>query len=209
MIEKTELHCDGCGQIASAEHVARRLRRLEWATRYRPVHISTLFLGAFSPWDDREYLYCPSEEFAGEAALLLKAFRIETAGKSADSIQTEFQRAGYFLTHILECPLENAPGARTGIHPDSDWRHKAAATTTTELLLGRLPTLASRIRRSLKPRRVILITEAVRPVVENILALDLGYPVILNNGGPFEFSSLGGESELLQLWGKVAGASTG
>ena len=31
------LRCDGCGQAASPEHMARRLRRLEWTTRYRPV----------------------------------------------------------------------------------------------------------------------------------------------------------------------------
>src|ERR1700740_33549 len=43
------LRCDGCGQKASEEHLTRGLRRLEWATRYRPVHIHTLLLGGFFP----------------------------------------------------------------------------------------------------------------------------------------------------------------
>jgi len=39
MAVPTLLPCDGCGQPASAEHIARRLQRLEWATRFRPIHI--------------------------------------------------------------------------------------------------------------------------------------------------------------------------
>src|SRR2546427_11492931 len=59
------LVCDGCGQTASAEHIARRLQRLEWATRYRPVHIHTLFLGAFSAHDEKDFLDAPGGEFYG------------------------------------------------------------------------------------------------------------------------------------------------
>src|SRR5437899_12101620 len=49
MTNSIALPCDGCGQAATAEHIARRLQRLEWTTRYRPVHIHTLLLGAYSP----------------------------------------------------------------------------------------------------------------------------------------------------------------
>jgi len=65
MTSSRALVCDGCGQMASAEHIARRLQRLEWTTRYRPVHISTLFLGAFSPRDEKEFLYALEENFTG------------------------------------------------------------------------------------------------------------------------------------------------
>src|SRR5712675_557722 len=110
MTTTIDLVCDGCGQAASAEHIARRLRRLEWTTRYRPVHIHTLFLGAFSPLDERQFLYCPSEEFRGEAALLLDAAGISTSGKAAEAVHAEFQRAGFFLTHVLECPVGRDSG---------------------------------------------------------------------------------------------------
>src|SRR5216684_666718 len=107
MTNSSALVCDGCGQTASAEHIARRLKRLEWTTRYRPVHIHTLFLGAFSPHDEKDFLYAPGGGFQGEAASLLAALGISTAGKTAEAVHTEFQRAGFFLTHILECPLED------------------------------------------------------------------------------------------------------
>src|SRR5260370_24354055 len=132
MTISSELVCDGCGQEASAEHVARRLKRLEWTTRYRPVHIHTLFLGAFSPHDEKDFLYAPGGEFQGEAALLLAALGISTAGKAAEAGHTDFHRAGFFLTQILECPLENDGSLRTALE-------------------NRPPTMAAAVRRAPKP----------------------------------------------------------
>src|SRR5881398_840720 len=74
------LRCDGCGQMGSPEHIARRLRRLEWATRYRPVHIQTLLLGGVAPPQDAEFLYAPGGDFRGEAESLLRAVGILFAG---------------------------------------------------------------------------------------------------------------------------------
>jgi len=177
------LACDGCGQSASAEHIARRLRRLEWTTRYRPVHIHTLLLGAFSPLRDEDFLYAgggeDGGEFRGEAAQILDAVGISTAGKTRDAVHAEFQRAGFFLTHVLECPLDGDPTQR-----------EAAAA----LLAKRLQTMATRIRRSLKPKRVMCVTEELAPIVEDILALDLGCPVVLDHGKPFRLGDTAGES---------------
>jgi len=184
MTSSSELACDGCGQVASTEHIARRLKRLEWATRYRPVHIHTLLLGAFSPMDERDFLYAPGGEFRGEAALLLEAVGISTAGKTAEVVHGEFQRAGFFLTHLLECPMEGGGSLPVDA--------KAA-------LKGRLPALASRIRRSLKPKRVMAITEELTPVVEDILALDLGCPVMLDHGKPFRLDGAGGKNGAVLL----------
>jgi hypothetical protein len=186
------LRCDGCGQVASAEHFARRLRRLEWTTRYRPVHINALLLSAFSPLEERDFLYAPGGDFHGEAAQLLEAVGIPAAGRTVDAIHTEFQRAGLFLTHVLECPLENGQLDQAG---------------QTGLLAERLPAIASRIRRSLKPRRVILITEPLEPIVQNILALGLGCPVVLNNGKPFVFGAAGSDSGLSQFRGSLSGSA--
>ena len=180
------LVCDGCGQASSGEHVARRLKRLEWTTRYRPVHIHTLFLGAFSPREDTDFLYAPGGEFQGEAALLLEALGISTAGKAAEAVHAEFQRAGFFLTHVLECPLED------------DASPQAA-------LKKRLAAVATRVRRSLKPKRVMAITEALAPVVEDVLALDLGCPVLLDHGRPFRLESYAGENGAARLREVLAG----
>jgi len=190
MSTTTALVCDGCGQTASAEHVARRLRRLEWTTRYRPVHIHTLFLGAFSPLDEKDFLYAPDGEFHGEAAMLLNALGISTAGKAAEAVQAEFQRAGFFLTHVLECPMEGKGS------PSAESRGA---------LKARLAAVATRIRRSLKPKRVMAVTEELSPVAEDILRLDLGCPVLLDGGKPFRLESYAGENGVVRLREVLAG----
>jgi len=134
--------------------------------------------------DERDFLYAPGGEFRGEAALLLEAVGISTAGKTAEVVHGEFQRAGFFLTHLLECPMEGGGSLPVDA--------KAA-------LKGRLPALASRIRRSLKPKRVMAITEELTPVVEDILALDLGCPVMLDHGKPFRLDGAGGKNGAVLL----------
>ena len=179
----TDLRCDGCGQAASAGHIARRLRRLEWATRCRPVHIHTLLLSAVAPHDDREFLYAPGDEFRGEAGGLLRAVGISTRGKAPADIQGEFQAAGFFVTHLLECPVETVE-RQVGCEGQTG----RTAPDLTTLLCEHLPSVVSRIRRSLKPRRVILVTEVPPSVVQDILSMNLGCPVVLDQGRPFRFS---------------------
>jgi hypothetical protein len=170
MTSSIDLPCDGCAQIASTEHIARRLQRLEWATRYRPLHIQTLFLGSASPQREEEFLYSQGGEFQGEAAALLEAAGVSTAGKTTEAVHAEFQRGGFFLTHILECPIAG----------DS-----MAAPVFTALMEQRLATVAVRIRRSLKPKRVVLISRALEAMLEKIAALQLGCPLVLDSGKPF------------------------
>src|SRR2546430_1689639 len=110
MTNSKALVCDGCGQEASAEHIERRLRRLEWTTRYRPVHINTLVLGAFSPQAEKDFLYAPGGEFHGEAAHLLDALGISSAGKGGEGVQAGVQKAGFFLTQVLQRPLARDSG---------------------------------------------------------------------------------------------------
>lgn len=157
---------------------------MEWATRYRPVHIHSLLLGGVAPREDAEFLYTPDEAFVGEGATLLRAAAISLDGKSVEEAHSEFQAAGLFLAHILECPLE--PGNDSG--PDA-----------SGLLRKHLPLVASRIRRSLKPKRVMLVTEMPPEVVQNILALDLGCEVILNDGRPFALAPSVNEAEIARF----------
>jgi hypothetical protein len=166
----SEILCDGCGQPASPEHLARRLQRLEWATRYRPIHLHTLVLGAFSPEAPAEFLYSPEEAHSGEAANLVAAAGISSAGKSADAIQSEFQRRGIYLTHVLECPLDVPSG-------DADFLSNA--------LITRLPTLFTRIRRSLKPKRLAFISGSLTPLIERFASAQLGCELVLDDGRAF------------------------
>jgi len=83
--------CDGCGATVDAEHIRKRIERLELATRYRPVHIQTLLLGSVPPANSEDYLY--SSENAG----------------------AELQRTGIFLAYAVECPLPKGANASEAV----------------------------------------------------------------------------------------------
>src|SRR6202049_490149 len=166
------LPCDGCGQSASPEHIARRLQRLEWTTRYRPVHIGALLRGGVSPLAEEDFLY--AGKLKGEARRLLEAVGISQAGKSPETVLSEFQRGGFFLTHVLECPLETS---------------EAGKSSCESLLAQRVSQVLTRIRRSLKPKRVVLISDLLAPLAARLSSAELACPVILDNGKPFGLDS--------------------
>jgi hypothetical protein len=112
--------------------------------------------------------------FAGEAARLLNAVGISAEGKSAETVLSEFQRGGFLLTHVLECPLERA---------------SISNGSTESLFAGRIPQVITRIRRSLKPKRVVLISEMLSPLVTRLAAAELTCPVVLHEGRPFGLDS--------------------
>lgn len=168
------LTCDGCGQAASPDHLARRLKRLEWATRYRPVHINTLLLGGTPPPKEKDFFYAAECAFHGETALLLEAAGISADGKTADTAHEEFQRAGFFLAHVMECPLDEQAECATD-----------RSALLAERLSQRLPAMAARIRRSLKPKRVVLVSQALDPIVTKVTAEHFGCHVMLDQGRAF------------------------
>ncbi|HXM96661.1 MAG TPA: hypothetical protein VOA64_20780 [Candidatus Dormibacteraeota bacterium] len=183
------LPCDGCGQPASPAHIAKRLQRLEWTTRYRPVHINTLVLGASAPALEAEFLYSPAGNFQGEAALLLKAAALSTGGKPADLVHTEFQRAGFMLTHVLECPIEDS------------------LLALPELLVQRLATVLVRIRRSLKPKRLVLISQALGPLISQFSKAELPCSIVLDSGQPFALDGLDSAAALIRLHDALGAAA--
>jgi hypothetical protein len=184
MTNSIDLPCDGCGQISSPVHIAQRLEQLEWSTRYRPVHIQTLLLCATSQRGETEFLYSPRCDFRGEAGKVLGVAGISAAGKCAEIVQAEFQRAGFFLTPVLECAFETElqDGAKR-----------------LSLLEQRLPAMGRRIRRSLKPKRVALISRELEPVAGKIAAMELGCPVILDGEKPFALDGLNGHEAARRL----------
>jgi len=161
--------CDGCGQPADSQHIALRLQRLEWATRFRPIHIQTVLLSGIAPARNDEFLYHPGGGFAGEARRVFDAVQITTAGKSPESALTEFQKCGLTLVHVLECPV-------TPARPSSD----------AQLLLeNHLAAAITRIRRSLKPKRVLLVGSELQAVADKLRQTDLGCPVYPAVGSVF------------------------
>ena len=152
------LRCDGCGQPADEAHIARRLKRLENLTRYRPIHVQAVFLGAMSPAAEADYLYSARTEFFGEGLTLLRALDVETQGKSCEAVLADFQRRGYLLTYVLECPVSVDSGAL-----------RAA-------LSQRLATTAIRIRRSLKPKKLVLLGGELGPFVVDFANALSGIP---------------------------------
>jgi hypothetical protein len=171
-MSQTDLRCDGCGQLASPEHVARRLQRLEWTTRYRPVHIGTLLLGAVALQNDSEFLYSPAGDWNGEARILLAATGLAVGGKAAEATLGEFQRGGFFLTHVLECPLEDRE-----------------VVSFQKLAVARLPSVLARIRRSLKPKRMALISRDLEPFLPALNSAELSCAILLDQGKPFALDS--------------------
>ena len=160
------LPCDGCGQLADPQHIALRLQRLEWATRYRPIHIQALLLSGIAPQSNDRYLYSPDGAFQAEARMILRAAQIPPEGKSSESVLTEFQKLGLMLIHILECPLPanmSPPDAR-------------------RLLENQLGRTVTRIRRSLKPKRVLLLSADMQPLADKLRQMDLGCPVCPEQG---------------------------
>jgi hypothetical protein len=162
MAVPTPLPCDGCGQLASAEHIARRLQRLEWATRFRPIHIQALLLATSAPDADSEFLYSPEAGFKGLAGDLLSALSISTAGKSNEEVLADFQKRGLFLAYLLECPV--APGTK--------------ANEAVDLLDHHLPQAVARIRRSLKPKRALVLAQDLQPFLLQLSESALGCPVV-------------------------------
>ena len=190
---KGNLICDGCGQSASPEHLAARFRRLEWATRFRPLHIQALLVGAVTPANDAEYIYADAEEFGGEASSILRVAGVDGAGKSPEVLHHELQRTGVFVVHVLECPLEPVLEAGDGL---------------AQLLAKRVPATLTRIRRSLKPRRVALVGAPLNSAVDSFTAEALGCEVILDRGSAFKWDGTVESAETLRAALSLAAAAT-
>ena len=166
--------CDGCGQPAQPEHIARRLKRLENTTRYRPIRVQALFLGVVSPLESGEHLYSAQGAFRGEGATLLAALGVDPAGRSVEEVLSDFQRRGYLFAHLIECG-EKASDARV----------------CREALARRIAATLTRIRRSFKPKRVVLLGQELAEFIPQFVAANLDAVLILRDGRPFEWNEIG------------------
>ena len=151
-------------------------------TRYRPIHVQTLLVGAVSPENDGDDLYSAEGEFRGEGADFLRALGIIQGGRSVEEMLAGVQRQGILLAHVLECPVSDAEARR-------------------EALRQRLPSVLTRIRRSYKPKRLVPMGPELCEFVTQIKNAQLDTVIVLKQGQPMQWSDLSPE-----LLGKEAAA---
>jgi hypothetical protein len=149
--------CDGCGLPASPDHIAERLSRLELATRFRPIHITVLFVAAAPLARPEDDFYRPPEsrEFFNA---FLEAVEIPVSGsETPDGMNqlehstaelAEFQRRGYYLSYLSECPISTE---------DTD-----VTAAISRLAL----TLIRRVRFNYKPKRIALLGNNLNPLLD-------------------------------------------
>ena len=175
-------HCDGCGLPVEDSHYHQRIARLELATRFRPLHIKYLILSDapparpedyfFRPSNDRSVRSLPSRMFFDELAVAAGMSHDAIAGTPEESVLAEFQRAGFFLAHAVECPVADPARLRED--------------------LNRLaPTVLLRLRSSYKPKHVVPVGKAISEIIPFLQMSEVKDLLILNSGAAFYDPFLG------------------
>lgn len=122
------------------------------------------------PAQQSSFLYAESEQFSGEAGQILEAVEISTEGKARETVLSEFQKRGMLLIHVLECPLEG----------------RLSTSEIAALLERQWRATQARVRRSLKPKRVLVFCKEMETLAPRISEAELECPVMMDgNGKPF------------------------
>jgi hypothetical protein len=152
--------CDGCGVTTPDAHIRRRIERLELATRYRPIHIQTLFLALAPPEPMEDFFYsvappAPERSATSEqwlAEVMAQAGIGDTFSADAAAL-AEFQRRNFYLAYVLECPVGEAyPGREARI--------------TAAIIRDHGPALLRRIQFSYRPKRIAMIEPGIPELAE-------------------------------------------
>jgi hypothetical protein len=159
-----------------------RIERLELATRYRPLHIGVLVVDAAPVGRMADFFYAgdmsegrpDSTRGNDEALYSLAGVSTENVCKDSRPL-AEFQRAGFFVTSVAECALDEQLDA--------------------ERLAGELGgTFLLRVRHSYRPRFILPISQAVSGVLPLLVDAGYGEQILLGtNGQTFEPSRETGE----------------
>ena len=155
--------CDGCGAPADDAHIRQRIERLEMATRFRPIHIQTLFLADAPTSRFEDYFYRPLREGESRSPEAKQFFveMMKAAGIAPDAATdeeaalAEFQRRGFYLAHAVECPVAT-PGE------------------LNERVTRASSTLLKRIEFSYRPKHVVPISPAVKAIAPELQKSSIG-----------------------------------
>jgi hypothetical protein len=192
------LVCDGCSLAASPNHTAERIRRLELATQFRPLHISILFIALAPQARLENYFYTPQESKALFDPLM-DALEISSASDKSqreagsqrgDSERLgEFQRRGYFLTYLSECPVR-------------------ASTEPVAATISRLgPTLIRRVRLNYRPKNIALLGPELFPLIEMFQSAGIG-PLLTSHQGSVISVPSTGDREGVGLFRRAVSAAS-
>src|SRR6266571_1146765 len=183
----TPILCDGCGLAASAEHIAARMERLELATRFRPIHVNVLFV-ALQPMprpEDDFYRPPESRDFFDS---FLSA--LDIAPEDGNAMLLEFQKRGYCLTYLSECPVtpqdSASPGRMQG-RPEAG--QKTGDSVARECISRLAPTLIKRIRFNYKPKHIALLGTNLSPLIEIFEQAGMAPLLLLDQGRPLTVPS--------------------
>jgi len=172
--------CDGCGAQVDEAHIRSRIERLERATRFRPIHIQVLFLAAAPPSQPADDFYratTSATRSAGSQAFFdeLAACIGRKPGDTADEeiVLAEFQRAGFFLAHAVECPIESP---------------EQLAAAISKLA----PRVLLRANTSYKPKLVTLLSPALQPLIALFQNNSWADRLILQDGAPIDIPTISG-----------------
>ena len=168
--------CDGCGRPASPDHIAERLARLELATRFRPIHMNVLFVAVAPMIRPEDDFYGPpnSKSYFDSLmdALEIAAPEMEPPLCDAEKL-IEFQRRGFYLSYLSECPIPEESGNLAAAIP----------TLGSSLLL--------RIRFNYKPKHIALIGSRMAPLIEILEKAGMGPQLLLQDSHPLTLPNLG------------------
>ena len=174
---------------------------MEWASRYRPVHIATLVLAPAPPAALEDHFYAPEGLPREPGALAFYEDLLAACGIAADVERKEdalakFQHGGFFLAEAVECPV--AEGA------ESDF----------ESLLARLvPTVVRRVRFSYRPKAVLVLSERLAVVAKALGEAGIEAEMLLWEGAPVALAGAGDlagrERFRARVRGLVAGGDAG
>jgi len=166
--------CDGCGLEASNQHRRERIERLELATRHRPIHIQVLFLDSAPPLRFEDFFYHACKDRAARSVgarmyfdeLIKTIGSPEAPGFQEETALAEFQRRGFYLAHVVECPVEN----------DDD---------VEPAIFRMTPKLLVRLQKSYQPKRILLLSQPTHHIVDVLEAEGWKGKLLLDEGGPF------------------------
>jgi hypothetical protein len=172
--------CDACGTRTDEDHIRRRVERLEFATRYRPVHIKVLLLDGAPPARLEDYFYQAAKDRSVRSASSRMYFDelVKSAGISVgpdlreESALKDFQGRGFFLTSAVECPFEDQPD------PQGALRRLA-------------PTVMKRVQTSYNPAYIVPLSPPTQELIRLFGLVGWGDRMVLNNGAPFSDPYLG------------------
>jgi hypothetical protein len=187
----TSILCDGCGLPASPVHIAARMDRLELSSRFRPIHIHVLFVALEPQARSEDEFYRPPQSpdfFDPFLSALDISAPAESKSAEADTARLlDFQRRGYYLTYLSECPVTQQGSVSPG-----------TVDNTARDCISRLArTLVKRIRFNYKPRYVALLGANLSPLIENFEQAGIANLMLLDQGVPLTVPGSGDTPSLL------------